>query len=524
MFDRIDLIVQTAGFGAFLWLAFFILSRADRQRAQTILTFAGLFSVAVLLFSLGLINNTDGPAYEWLVRVFWWSDVLPVAFWFHITSQILRREAKPLFTVPVLLVYGLAAVISLLGMATDLFINYSGAVKSLGTDGQESIFYPNGVAYPFYVAYIGLTLLTSLWYIGRTLYRDRTVEEGRAVVLRWEHRLLFAGGVLFLVGALYQTLRVLFGSQIWEWPGHLILISGLGLLGYSVSQFDMMMEGKNVKKDFAYSLTGVIIINLLYVAMLSFVGGLNTQSLLVLVGLTTTTHSLFDFGRQLLDRLFFSQAEQEARSDARSYATALASQPVPTATPETSLELESVDPEDEKNFRNVVRKAITSLKNPTQLAKSPLLSLRLVERRLQEVGLEDNRLNRATVLRGVLRDSIEQLRPDGLSGDNSEPGTGDAWRFYNVLYLPYVREYSRKGALTEARRLEIERKRNGHREPGELEQVLAWLSDIDEDTFYKWQRKASDTIATLLREEELRLLAPLALNLNGVVPATAIRN
>jgi hypothetical protein len=34
---------------------------------------------------------------------------------------------------------------------------------------------------------------------------------------------------------------------------------------------------------------------------------------------------------------------------------------------------------------------------------------------------------------------------------------------------------------------------------------LNWLTDVDEDTFYKWQRRASDTIATMLREEEMRL-------------------
>ena len=70
-----------------------------------------------------------------------------------------------------------------------------------------------------------------------------------------------------------------------------------------------------------------------------------------------------------------------------------------------------------------------------------------------------------------------------------------------MLYYPYVRELSRKSALAEARRLGEERRRAGQREPGELEQVLAWLADVDEDTFYKWQRRASDTIATILWEE-----------------------
>ena len=145
-----------------------------------------------------------------------------------------------------------------------------------------------------------------------------------------------------------------------------------------------------------------------------------------------------------------------------------------------------------------MRKALTGLKSPPQLAKSPLLSLALVERRVARAGQEDNRLNRVVALRELLIEQIEGLRPDS---DGSAHRVGEAWRFYNVLYYPYVRELSRKSALAEARRLGEERRRNGQREPGELEQVLAWLADVDEDTFYKWQRRASDTIATILWEE-----------------------
>ncbi|MBC8164066.1 MAG: hypothetical protein H7Z42_22890 [Roseiflexaceae bacterium] len=53
-------------------------------------------------------------------------------------------------------------------------------------------------------------------------------------------------------------------------------------------------------------------------------------------------------------------------------------------------------------------------------------------------------------------------------------------------------------ARAEARRLREQRLREGQRNPGDLEQVLSWLADVDEDTFYKWQRRASDAIAEAL--------------------------
>jgi hypothetical protein len=111
---------------------------------------------------------------------------------------------------------------------------------------------------------------------------------------------------------------------------------------------------------------------------------------------------------------------------------------------------------------------------------------------------------------------IEQLRP----ADGASYGTTEAWRSYNVLYFPYVREISKKQAYAEAHRLAEQRRRNGIREPGELELALEWLSDIDEDTFYKWQRRASDTLATILREEEARLQGNRP-NIASENPATA---
>jgi hypothetical protein len=57
------------------------------------------------------------------------------------------------------------------------------------------------------------------------------------------------------------------------------------------------------------------------------------------------------------------------------------------------------------------------------------------------------------------------------------------------------------------RQLEAARQRNGQPHPGDLEQVLVWLVDIEAPTFYKWQRKASDIIATSLWEDNARLEA-----------------
>jgi hypothetical protein len=297
------------------------------------------------------------------------------------------------------------------------------------------------------------------------------------------------------------------------------LFIGLAALGYGVAHFGLLLDGQNVQRDFVYNFTGIALMNLLYGGLLALTGPATVVSALALVTLVTFTHTTFDVGRNVLDRLFFSPPERDARAEARDYASALGTTPVTSPTPdleqleqaaelsEQSIEEPPSPIEDSrppsrehewKTFPAQVRKALTGLKSPPQLAKSPLLSLALVERRVARAGQEDNRLNRVVALRELLIEQIEGLRPNS---DGSAHRVGEAWRFYNVLYYPYVRELSRKSALAEARRLSEERRRNGQRDPGELEQVLAWLADVDEDTFYKWQRRASDTIATILWEE-----------------------
>ncbi|NJL34907.1 MAG: hypothetical protein HC893_14970 [Chloroflexaceae bacterium] len=111
---------------------------------------------------------------------------------------------------------------------------------------------------------------------------------------------------------------------------------------------------------------------------------------ILLIGLVIVTHTAFDSGRALLDRLFFSRAERTARAEARAYATVLGTSPVvPPAfvVPAPVLQPDEADPEPDepagepnapapealtltqtalrpasKAFQDQVRRAITDLK------------------------------------------------------------------------------------------------------------------------------------------------------------------
>jgi hypothetical protein len=486
-----------------------------------------------------------------------------MAVWFHLSSLIsrerFRKRERPIFTPAVLLVYLAAVILSLLGMFTSTVMDNDHVMAS-----GKAFFTPAGAGFLAYIIYLAVVGCGAFYNLCRTFIKKRNSLNAGTQIFTVQLALLSTGAILFLAGGLWLATRLYWHLEISELPGDIFVIFGLFALGYGIANFNLLLEGQNVQRDFIYSFTGVALINFLYVCVLSLFG-LNDIYILLVVGLVTTSHSSVDVGRSVLDKLFFNRDEQAARADARAFALALASAPtdnltLPPSEPElpalaldqietlpesnnvstttqtdlpTQVEMNEVSnnnreeaegrtsaPEtannalpllqsnSQKDFNALVRKAITGLKNPTQLIRTPLLSLKVVGQRLEQMGLEDNRLNRAATLREILIEQIEGLRPGDNTGSTNR--TGDAWRFYNVLHYPYVREISRKGALSEARRLSEERRRNGQREAGQLELVLTWLVDVDEDTFYKWQRRASDTIAEIMWEQEFKN-APQAL-------------
>ncbi|NJO04437.1 MAG: hypothetical protein HC876_02250 [Chloroflexaceae bacterium] len=466
-------------------------------------------------------------------QVFWWSAVTGQAAWFYGSSLILRQVKHntaivPVITPGVLAVSAAALVLIVLGTATNLLVDYSTALPAAfaGTWVLTS-----GALYPLYITYNGVVMASALVNFARALLHISPARTDSQRAFQRQLQLLTGGGFVFVIGALWLSSNYHWDFGFSPLVGYVCLFVGLALLGYGIAAFGMLVEGQDIRRDFIYTFTSISLLLVLYVGLLLVVGNLSASMTILLIGLVIVTHTAFDSGRALLDRLFFSRAERTARAEARAYATVLGTSPVvPPAfvVPAPVLQPDEADPEPDepagepdapapealtltqtalrpasKAFQDQVRRAITDLKSPPQLSQSSLLTLPLVTQRLQQTGQDDNRLSRATALRELLIEQIDNLQP----GDDMSSRVGDAWRFYNVLHYPYVREISRKTALSEARRLEEQRRRNGQRDASELEQVLLWLADIDENTFYKWQRRASDTIATILWEENSKLAA-----------------
>ncbi len=481
-------VLHVIGLAGFLWLGLYVVARGQRS-AVSVLT-GGTALATTLFFLCGSMEEAlhDGPAGVWLAldRLSWLCDVAPVTLWLHLSLCLNPHAASARWRRPLLWAsYGAAASIVILGAGTNLVRDYI-------TLRQD----PAGPLYGLYTGYVlictGLATANLVALMrGDATRREETADPSQAPVSALEVRLLVGGALCFLAGGGYESLRELLRAAWPELVAYLLLLTGLGAVLATIAVRSALLLGIDVRRDFLYS--GTVLVALV-AALLGLTGGLvgfddarNRWLIIGLVVVITPFHPLSDRMGEWLDRVFFSTAVREERAAARAYIGALAT---PPAGP--SPELATC-----KQFDDAVRRALTHLTDPTRLATSPLLNLTAIARSVQDHALEDNRLNRAAVLAEILVDLVEALKPaDGRHGVVAE-----AARFYNCLYYPYVRGIGRRRWPGVLRQLQERRQREGGPR-ADLERVVEWLMQLDEATFHKWQRRASDTLAAALRERE----------------------
>ena len=522
-------LVHLLGFVAFLWHGLYVLTRGSRDRVSR-LTAATALVTAALFLAAGVQEALDHAAMSRRVafdRAEWCLNVVPAALWLHLSLRLNPRAATVPWRKPVIYAaYAAAALISALGTFTELLYTHR-------TGGQ---LHRAGPAYLLYVVFVlacaGFAVLNlaqmehAVAAAGSDSGGGREASAGElpcaesgqgnapavpGSAYSTEVRMLIAGAICFLSGVGFFAALNLVGwanDPALATPAWALLLAGLAAVGGTVGVQSTLLLGRDMRRDFLYSFTGLVVLLapflLITGALIGFDSARARFLALLLGGLIAAGHTLYDTERQLLDKVFFTPLVREERAAARAYVEALATQPA-GVSPELATR---------KQFDNAVRRALTHLPDPTKLATTPLLNLQTVARGVAEGGQEDNRLNRAAVLKEILLELLDGLRPNDTAGGIA----GDAYRFYNCLYFPYVRGIGRRRAPTVQRQLQERRRRDGTAR-SDVERVVDWLIQVDEDTFYKWQRRGSDTIAASLRERERAAGGAVPSELSEAAPA-----
>lgn len=291
--------------------------------------------------------------------------------------------------------------------------------------------------------------------------------------------ILSTATVFFALATAMIVLPVSWFAQDW-----VVLAISLDLvfLGYAVGVLDAYDEGTTLFEDALRSLAAASLAVLIFGGQIMMVMAIMDDSspllLVLLFGLITTllvALVFYDDIQSLLDGLIFSQESpvKRQRDSLRAASSGLA------RTDDSRI----FNQIDDKEFTRLTRRALSHYGDLNKLASSPLLQLSLLEERIED----DNILARANALKSLLRESIEQLKPEDEHGF----APTDEWRYYNVLYFPYIaglKPYSSRYFREDLA-------------PAEAEALEWFRTFVPERTLYNWQKTAAELVARNLREK-----------------------
>ena len=363
----------------------------------------------------------------------------------------------------------------------------------------------------WFAALVLLALLACAGLIAAQAWRERRAGSSERDSLAIEaggpppHRYTFAVlAMLALFVGLSSGLVILPLNWLPSAWAMALLGTDLILLGVTIIAWDAFNEGATIRRHLARSFVAA----LYYAGSLALIGALfaawygdtsaeaATDLVLALVTFGILTQSFSDSIQAGLDRLTLPPPVNAERQALRQAAEALPlnagwqpsglpeGEPGETPAPSAAL------PDDEQ-FTRWTRRAISNLGDLSRLAASPLLALPMV--------MGGTPLERARSLKALLTAQIQALKPA------PEPGvpvadfeTGDAWRYYNALYYPYVR-----GLKPYTRRLDYARL-----DPAERAALEWFQAAVPERTLHNWQNSAARLIAGQLRREAGQPLNP----------------
>jgi hypothetical protein len=449
-----------------LWLGLYLLARDARQPLLRF-TGAGLVTYALAVAGSILTAEAVTTAQRWVGHLLLHLALLPPLLWAAAMVLLLPEDD------PVRL--RLQPYLSPVTSAAGLLLYGAVAGSNVGLLDRPT----NGAASWLYTLTAGGLMLVLLLALGLSLRVHARREERKNV-----GRVLVAVTLFFGLG-----LGLLLLPPAWLPPRLLLLAIApdLVLLGGMVALLDAYNEGEALWPDLVRSFVYAGATALLFAGQVGLViwlaTGLNFAMALLLLltaGSAILLQTLSAPLASFVDGLALARFPQLRQSQRRlrDEAGALMRRDEtldPTTTPE-------------EKFNDLTRRAFSHLGNLPKLASSPLTRLPLVEQRLAQREAPDTTLERAAILRTILIESTQRLKPR----NQGDFGTTDEWRHYNALYFPYVaglRPYSRRAS---------------HDGLSDVEQkALEWFrGQVPQRTLYNWQTAAAELVAQDLRERE----------------------
>ncbi len=459
--------------GLFFWFSLYLLTRdlpSRREESQSLwrwhlpslLTSTAMGLAALFMFGMA-IQSVASTAEEYLLwyRASWWGVPITGILWLQVVVFLGAEEGQwrspPLWEqvlFPLLLLY--AIVIALAGTFTELIWSFhrvqpGSSFEPYVVPANKPTFYLYGVYYPS-TMWISTALLFRLY---RGSPKNSPCRQGFKWL--WLGSSLVAVAITMLIVAYARR-----SEPLPEQIGDLMSTVGLLLIMRGIVIYGALVRNQILWEDFLHALTGTAIAvssYLLAFHLTYWISGRSVSPIAVssLIGLVILTHTLFDWGRVLLDRALLPHWLVEYRRRLTRLQREILKAPNPQQALKTAeAEFAQIAQEARRVASyEVIRQEIHRLfRHATfwkdqALAESRLFTLAVVQRELQALArtwgtspMGNSVHERAEVLRGFLVRQVEALCPNTRSGPPTPPPS--EWIEYLILCQKYIEGRSRR--------------------------------------------------------------------------------
>jgi len=318
---------------AAVWLGIYVITRSPRSLIAW-LTSLTLWSLAGLFLNLLLALNPPPlpqnlPGWMTVLLPFWrsgtaeqgssgwlqgWLVIPAIVIWHHVTVLLRPGPMNPWRWTRVLLGY-LAAVVAInLLVFTNLIFS---------RDPGDPIYMNTLNPGPLYPVFMGLLILFTAFSL---VNLSRSARDAPAVMQRNQLTILILATLIagltgpiglvaetFSIGVPRVTLSILLGIAV-------------VLLGYGVTQYSALVQGRTIRRDFVYNAIAMAVISGLYLLGTRISAqffDVPAAVYIFIVLLAIITHSLIDIARQVLDFLFFNKERRMIRQNLATLASSV---------------------------------------------------------------------------------------------------------------------------------------------------------------------------------------------------------
>jgi len=435
------------------------------QDRHLIYTGLGLVSFALSIVLVAFSHESSNLLLE---RIRWALTFFPAIFWTGTLIELLSDEHRSKKLLQRLWNYSflpLSLLFFVIAITTGFVLNSAGGFN---------------IGLYLFAALAVIPLLTAYALLIKERFSVKESEKSRPIALLLVITLFFSisVGILLIPTMLISTS-----------VGIIALGFDLIVLAFCMAYLDAFEQGEKWLPDLVRSGIATGLLSLVLGLQVLFVIAIEGQSTALLLlffsslALATFINGFHSFWQTSLDKLVFSGQPKvlQNRQELRAASTAVL----------RAKDLVDFDAMPADEFTKLTRKALSNFGTLDKLAASPLTQLPVITERLAERGARDGTLERAQELKQLLAEAIQKLKPQS----SEDFGDTEEWRYYNVLFFPYL-----MGVKPFSQRADHSRLNETSRAALDYFQM-----HVPERSFYNWQKVGAGLVAEDLKEQETEI-------------------